>query len=95
MKAFIGLSSRTPQRTLNLPRRSRKVQPEPKPEPKRTLLFPSFVLDHFNCECVDVTDIEGARTIVWKHNDGTIYHQDCSVVHPGNPGRSDFYIVSA
>ena len=47
-----------------------------------------------DCECLAVLDIDGARTIVYRHEiDGTIYHQDCSVMYPGNPGRSDFYKV--
>ena len=84
LKALLGLG------------RKKNEYVESHPAPERTKLKADFVLPVLSCECVEVKTIEDAKTIVWKHSEsGQIYHQDCSVVHPDNPGRSDFYLVNA
>ena len=63
------------------------------PENINRIKLENFILPVFNLTCIDVTDIQGARTIVWEHENGTVYHQDCSTVIPGHPGASIIYQV--
>ena len=89
---FIATTTSIPTRSLII-QRPKRQRPQAQAE-TRTKMADSFILPVLQCECLEVVDINGARTIVWKDKDGTVYHQDCSVMYPGNPGRSDFYVVA-
>lgn len=60
---------------------------------KRVKMENNFIVPVLDCKCVEVTEIERARTIVWEHPDGTIYHQDCTTPHPNGVGSSFVYKV--
>lgn len=52
-----------------------------------------FPIPILGSKVLAVTDIDGARTIVYQAEDGTIYHQDCSTPHPKGVGYSYCYVV--
>ena len=96
--ATIGIRVRTPKNLLDSRSRLDNVntvasENDAESGKVNRVRVDNFILPISRLRCKEVTDIEECRTIVWEHDDGTIYHQDCTTPIPGHPGKSIIYKV--